>query len=367
MTRFNPPGYYECEDGLSASSATGSPQSHATTLNRKSHQWQLDLQRATSNPDLRAAAASSSSFTSDNSYDFDGASTVFSAFALDDNIVRGMSAQADNGTKNPFTALNDAKQRAASQQDEEPPAYEDGGHAKIISKGLDKKPTTALPVAFHCQRCKEAVKSSDRIAQIPSCDHIVCVQCLSFHIVKELGSSRYPVECPVCINAGTQKDLRGVVNASVAETCSLPPLALEAFHDFQLSQHSTRVTCPQCLNSMLLEREEYMKETVIVCPLPDCGHRWCKQCQKQMPTSPVQVAKHACKPCDGRVCPGCGALGKRAVTSNNHVKCREIGCGMHYCYGCGDPIGQEGITPNLDGAIVAHLKQCGSKKYCVIM
>jgi hypothetical protein len=218
MTRFNPPAYCEGDDGLSTgtSSVTGSPQPHTATLNPKTrskkpkHQWQLDLQRATSNPNLRATATGSSNTSSGSNYDLDGASTVFSAFALDDNIVRGMSAQAGNGTRNPFTALNDAKQRAASEQhklDEEPPAYDDADSAALVrSKDLDKK---LLPVAFHCQCCKEAIKASDRIAQIPSCDHVVCVQCLSFHIVKELGASRYPVECPVCITSGTQKDLRG--------------------------------------------------------------------------------------------------------------------------------------------------------------
>jgi hypothetical protein len=36
----------------------------------------------------------------------------------------------------------------------------------------------------------------------------------------------------------------------------------------------------RCQRSMFVARDEHEETNVIVCPLPDCKHAWCKQCQQ---------------------------------------------------------------------------------------
>ena len=43
---------------------------------------------------------------------------------------------------------------------------------------------------------------------------------------------------------------------------------------------------------MFVVRQEYLEQDVLRCPLPRCGHRWCKACKK---TVVGASNKHACK------------------------------------------------------------------------
>jgi hypothetical protein len=38
----------------------------------------------------------------------------------------------------------------------------------------------------------------------------------------------------------------------------------------------------RCQRSMFVARDEHEEASVIACPLPDCDHAWCKQCQQSI-------------------------------------------------------------------------------------
>ena len=43
---------------------------------------------------------------------------------------------------------------------------------------------------------------------------------------------------------------------------------------------------------MSVDREQYGEENTLVCPLPRCGHKWCKSCNKTVASS---EDNHRCK------------------------------------------------------------------------
>ena len=50
--------------------------------------------------------------------------------------------------------------------------------------------------------------------------------------------------------------------------------------------------CPnRCQRSMFVARDEHDNASVIVCPLPDCDHAWCKHCQQSID---FNGPKHSC-------------------------------------------------------------------------
>ena len=42
---------------------------------------------------------------------------------------------------------------------------------------------------------------------------------------------------------------------------------------------------------MNVDRREYQATTIITCPLPDCSHTWCKECQQ---TVVLGGPEHSC-------------------------------------------------------------------------
>src|SRR6267378_1222011 len=48
----------------------------------------------------------------------------------------------------------------------------------------------------------------------------------------------------------------------------------------------------RCTVTMNVDREQYGEENTLVCPLPRCGHKWCKSCNKTVASS---EDNHRCK------------------------------------------------------------------------
>lgn len=88
---------------------------------------------------------------------------------------------------------------------------------------------------------------------------------------------------------------------------------VDRFDALQLSAHSVELHCPRygpslfltwfilydslsirCKETMNVDRQEYLDSKILVCPLPPCGHKWCKACQKMIPSS-LREDKHVCK------------------------------------------------------------------------
>jgi hypothetical protein len=47
----------------------------------------------------------------------------------------------------------------------------------------------------------------------------------------------------------------------------------------------------RCQRSMFLARDQHEKANLIICPLPNCNHRWCKKCQQSVDFG---VSIHSC-------------------------------------------------------------------------
>ena len=66
---------------------------------------------------------------------------------------------------------------------------------------------------------------------------------------------------------------------------------------------------PRCQETMLVDRAQYLQQSIVTCPRQTCNHRWCKSCFKDMTfAAPGSAnARHKCKPektVGVRACPG---------------------------------------------------------------
>lgn len=79
----------------------------------------------------------------------------------------------------------------------------------------------------------------------------------------------------------------------------------------------------RCRRAAFVDREEYEHSKIILCPLPSCGFRWCKECSKEV----ERGFQHSC---DGSMefnmlieqkgwkrCPGCKAPVQKSEGCNH--------------------------------------------------
>ena len=89
---------------------------------------------------------------------------------------------------------------------------------------------------------------------------------------------------------------------------------------------------------MFVARDEHEEASVIACPLPDCNHAWCKQCQQSID---FNGPKHSCdgtseldhlmKEQGWKYCPSESAPAYRSLRSHISAACKtpiqkESGC-----------------------------------------
>lgn len=82
---------------------------------------------------------------------------------------------------------------------------------------------------------------------------------------------------------------------------------------FIVAQNITR-----CKEVMNVDRGQFAQESVLVCPLPRCGHKWCKSCLKALASSQQH---HRCK--------------------NSNIDRLMKRKGWKYCPGCRTPVQKE--------------------------
>ncbi|TFK26258.1 hypothetical protein FA15DRAFT_667756 [Coprinopsis marcescibilis] len=338
--------------------------------------WQLALQELSTKPTLVPVGMDglgSNSLANDEDVSIRPPSTPFSTLDLD-SAAKAFSSFATT-----------SEQNRTQQQPEAPPTnthpHASDSRYSTLLREKDSNPHKprsqsfrrgeALPLvmaespaiaAFHCQHCRAQIQIINA-AQIPSCDHIVCLTCLTDYILEELDSSRFPIKCPVCLEDDNGSPLtgHGIITLQVAEICPLPSGAVTLLQEYALAANSTKVYCPKCQETMLVDRQQYLEESVITCPLRNCMHRWCKFCFRDMPSG--NRGDHKCKPKNkgSRNCPGCSVPGKRLISTNNHIKCQGIGCRIHFCYQCGETIADEAAMEDqqlVDDAIIIHYQTC---------
>ncbi|EAU90596.1 hypothetical protein CC1G_00980 [Coprinopsis cinerea okayama7 len=330
--------------------------------------WQLALQKpevqTAMSPKARGKQKEVDEFAN---LDLDIAARAFKAFSVDGDTMMANSSNAyDSSEKNPFRALLDQKGQGTTLI-----PLDDSNNSNEHQLGLDKEYALAQQAAeaeaaiiFNCQDCRGEVELTD-IVQVPTCDHIVCLECIAEYIDTEIETSVFPMPCSVCREIGGPDEVRGVITQELAERAPLSLRALELFREYQLSMHSTRVFCPKCKETMLVDRQQYRESTVITCPLPNCGGKFCRKCLMDMEKIDPKtgIDRHIAKYCHPtkngfRPCPECGTLAKRMIRTNNHIKCGGLGCRTHFCYACGDSIADEDTSPDVDNDIRKHYQSC---------
>ncbi|KAH7320373.1 hypothetical protein B0J17DRAFT_621772 [Rhizoctonia solani] len=197
---------------------------------------------------------------------------------------------------------------------------------------------------FECMICMETCPDED-IARIDGCEHSCCRDCMRGHIQSKVEERRYPIPCPLCVAApdGNHEQQPGIgtIPAWVVETIGISPELFNIYTEMQLAEHSIVVECRGCSNSVFVDREEHAGAETITCPLPECNHKWCKQCSQTIQDG----IKHTC---DGSAelenlmheqgwkhCPGCRTPIER-TQGCAYMTCKTPGCNTHFCYKCGN-------------------------------
>ena len=179
------------------------------------------------------------------------------------------------------------------------------------------EPTKSAQRLFECSICMDEMPLGS-IARIDSCGHTFCRECLRGHITARLDERRFPILCPTCTankskgkgetggnvslpdsrSSVSSRDLSLEISQSLALNLGLTNEQFSVWTEMEMAAFSVPLHCRKCVygthpfscansrtrcqRSMSVARDELEEVTVIVCPLPNCNHRWCKLCQQSI-------------------------------------------------------------------------------------
>jgi len=215
---------------------------------------------------------------------------------------------------------------------------------------------------FECGICMEEMLD-DSIACPEPCGHAFCRECLRGHVTTRLGERRFPILCPTCTaGKGKGKEAAGEISQSLALDLGITDEQYRVWAEIEMAPFSVPVYCRVCQQTMFVARDEHQEAEVIVCPLPDCNHAWCKQCQRSID---ITGPRHSC---DGTLeldhlvkqkgwkrCPTCKTTIEK-ISGCNHMTCMTPACNTHFCYICGDLIVRSTQGREIDNARFAHYR-----------
>ncbi|KAI9452124.1 hypothetical protein BJY52DRAFT_1124676, partial [Lactarius psammicola] len=185
------------------------------------------------------------------------------------------------------------------------------------------------------------------------------------YVSTRLKEHRFPILCPTCTagkGKGKGKGATGEVSQTLAQDLGLTEEQFDIWVEMEMAAFSVPLHCRKCQRSMPVARDELEEATMIVCPLPDCNHAWCKQCQQ---TIDIGGPKHSC---DGtseldhlmqqqgwKYCPSCKTPIQK-VAGCNHISCMTPACNTHFCYLCGGLIVKSAVRREIKEAISSHFR-----------
>ncbi|KAG8746213.1 hypothetical protein FRC10_005729 [Ceratobasidium sp. 414] len=118
--------------------------------------------------------------------------------------------------------------------------------------------------SFDCGICFETFHAG-ALAPMDGCDHPYCRECMRDYVQSKLESRTFPILCPTCHSikgGGTQGKQQYAI-----------------YVELSLASLSTMVHCRKCERAAFVMRADLdSQENTITCPLPDCSHKWCKNC-----------------------------------------------------------------------------------------
>ncbi|KAI9511016.1 hypothetical protein F5148DRAFT_1010122 [Russula earlei] len=224
----------------------------------------------------------------------------------------------------------------------------------------------SAPRLFECSICMEEIPE-DSIARPDPCGHSFCRACLRGHVTARLDEHRFPILCPTCTaDKGKGKGPTGNVPLSLALDLGLTDKQYAIWTDMEMVAFSVVISCQKCKRSMFVAKDEHEETLIIACPLPDCNHVWCKQCQQSID---FEGPKHSCdgtseldhlmKEQGWKYCPTCKTPIQKE-SGCNHMSCMTPACNTHFCYVCGGLIVRSALGNDIKVAISNHYsKNCG--------
>ncbi|KAG8686610.1 hypothetical protein FRC09_014027 [Ceratobasidium sp. 395] len=178
--------------------------------------------------------------------------------------------------------------------------------------------------SFDCGICFETFHTG-ALAPMDGCDHPYCRECMREYVQSKLESRTFPILCPTCHSTkggGTP----GTVGQGLIEIIGLTEQQYAIYVELSLASLSTMVHCRQRA-AFVMRADLDSQENTISCPLPDCSHKWCKNCN-------LTIEGESEHSCDGtselkklmaaegwKDCPGC----KTPISKNEG--CYHMTCG----------------------------------------
>ncbi|KAI9453842.1 hypothetical protein BJY52DRAFT_1152884 [Lactarius psammicola] len=215
---------------------------------------------------------------------------------------------------------------------------------------------------FQCGICMEEMPE-DSVARPDSCGHAFCRECMRGYVSTRLEEHRFPILCPTCTaGKGKGKGVTGEVSQHLALNLGLTDEQFSIWTEMEMVSFSVLLHCRKCQRSMFVARDEHEEAKIIGCPLPDCNHAWCKQCQQ---TIDFDGPKHSCdgtseldhlmKQQGWKYCPSCKTPIQK-VSGCNHMSCMTPACNTHFCYLCGGLIVKSALGQEVKEATSNHYR-----------
>ncbi|KAH9022039.1 hypothetical protein EDB84DRAFT_1511139 [Lactarius hengduanensis] len=223
---------------------------------------------------------------------------------------------------------------------------------------------------FQCGICMEDMPE-DSVARPDPCGHAFCRECMHGYVSTLLKEHRFPILCPTCTaGKGKGKGVTGEVSQGLALNLGLTDEQFSIWTEMEMVAFSVLLHCRKCQRSMFVARDEHEEAKIIACPLPDCSHAWCKQCQQ---TIDFNGPKHSCdgtseldhlmKQQGWKYCPSCKTPILK-VSGCNHMSCMTPACNTHFCYLCGGLIVKSALGQEVKEATSNHFRsKCALFEY----
>ncbi|KAG2123275.1 hypothetical protein DEU56DRAFT_830093 [Suillus clintonianus] len=219
----------------------------------------------------------------------------------------------------------------------------------------------ALPHNFSCAICMEEQPVDNSVDL--ECNHSICRTCIRGHVCSKIEEHRFPILCPVCMTE-TNNRQPGAISGLLVQQIGVDEKQYAIWEEMELSQFSVLLHCRKCQRTVSVDKEEHGEARMLVCPLPECDHIWCKACQQSFtlggPTHSCDGTSeldHLMKKSGWKYCPNCKIPVQRDGGCS-HMTCISPGCNTHFCYVCGQNIVRSALRTDIQNAVAAHYRVC---------
>ncbi|KAJ8594918.1 hypothetical protein M405DRAFT_912581, partial [Rhizopogon salebrosus TDB-379] len=141
---------------------------------------------------------------------------------------------------------------------------------------------------FSCAMCMDE-HPVDNTLEL-GCNHQICRGCIRRHVHSRIEEYQFPVHCPMCMTE--QNDQAAVISGPLVQRIGIDERQYAIWVQMESSHHSVIILCHHCQRSVSVDRQEHEASEVLICPLPDCNHSWCKVCQQPIT---IDDPPHSCE------------------------------------------------------------------------